>query len=168
MIILGVDPGLNTTGYGILEDKGLKLLECGIWSLENLKFTDKLRELSFRVREVFLRYSPKRMVIEEPFHARNPRLTLEMGKLVGALTLTGVEEGVEVEVYSTLQVKEAVTGYGRADKNQVREMVKRILKLEDIPSSLDASDAVGVAICSILHHQWREKIDRVLEREIDT
>jgi len=73
----------------------------------------------------------------------------------------GREEGVAVEVYSPSKVKEAVTGYGRAEKKQVREMVKRLLKLTSLPKEFDVTDAVSVALCSILHRQWREKVDRI-------
>jgi len=161
MIVIGIDPGINTTGYSVVEEEGLKLIHCGIWRLEDEPFPLKLFILSHKLRDALITFHPKTLAIEEPFHSQNPRLTLEMGKIVGVLTLVGMEEGVAVEVYSPLKVKEAVTGYGRAEKKQVREMVKRLLKLTSLPKEFDVTDAVSVALCSILHRQWREKVDRI-------
>ena len=161
MIVIGVDPGFLRTGYGLIESKGWKLLDCGIWKVQRNMLPQGIQSVYQQAKETLRTYKPQILAIEEPFLSKNPRLALDIGKIVGSLTLAGLEENCQVETYSIPSIKEAVTGYGRANKEQVREMVKRILHIQELPSHLDISDALSVAICCVFNHQWREAIDRV-------
>jgi len=158
---MGVDPGFMRTGYGLIESEEWKLLDCGIWAVQRKMLPQGIQTIYQQAKETLKLYKPHILAIEEPFLSKNPRLALDIGKIVGALTLAGLEENCTVETFSIPSIKEAVTGYGRADKEQVKEMVKRILHIQELPFPLDVSDALGVAICCIFNYQWRKAVDRV-------
>jgi len=137
---LGIDPGLRTTGFGVIELEGqhLRYISSGI--------------LYSGVKEVLLTYQPDAAAIEEIFLNVNPRSTLMLGQARGAVIAALVSTGLPVSEYSARGVKQAIVGTGRASKLQMQEMVKRLLKLKKSPSP-DAADALGVAICAAHHHQ---------------
>jgi len=152
MRVLGVDPGSEITGYGVVETDGQRhvLIECaGIRAPGKSTFAQRLFAISQRLDEVIQRLKPDSCAVEETFYAVNVKSALKLGHVRGVALLSGARAGLEVFEYSPLEIKLALTGYGRAEKKQVQEMVRIILKLRQRPQPLDASDALAVAICHI-------------------
>jgi crossover junction endodeoxyribonuclease RuvC len=149
MRILGIDPGLRTTGFGVLEKHGNKLAYVAsgtIRSNGDESLPQRLKTLYDGIAEVARTYAPDCAAIEKVFVNVNPQSTLLLGQARGAAICGLVGQGLPVFEYTALQLKVAVVGYGRANKEQVQEMVMRLLSLSGRPSS-DAADALGVAIC---------------------
>ncbi|MGE3277474.1 MAG: crossover junction endodeoxyribonuclease RuvC [Vicinamibacterales bacterium] len=154
MRVFGIDPGSDSTGYGCVESDGVRhrLVTCGaVRAGASASFPDKLagihRELAARLAEC----RPDAVAIENLFHAVNVRSALKLGHARGVAMLAAVEAGVTIVEYTPAEIKRAVVGYGRAEKPQVQQMVKLLLRLERVPSPHDAADALAVAICH-LHH----------------
>jgi crossover junction endodeoxyribonuclease RuvC len=152
MRILGVDPGSDTTGYGVIESDGRRyeLIEyAGIRGPKHLSFADRLLNISRKLEEVIERLGPQACAVEDTFYAVNVKTALKLGQARGAVLVAAARAGVEVFEYSPLEIKSALVGYGRAEKQQVQEMVRVLLGLKTAPEPLDASDALAVAICHI-------------------
>jgi len=152
MRIIGVDPGSDTTGYGVIESDGrhYELVEyAGIRGPKNLTFAERLLAISRQLEEVIERLTPQACAIEDSFFAVNVKSALKLGQARGAVLVAAARAGVQVFEYSPLEIKSALVGYGRAEKHQVQEMVRVLLGMKDVPEPLDASDALAVAICHI-------------------
>lgn len=150
MRILGVDPGSRRTGYGCIETSGSRhrLIVCGALSPPvHAPLPDKLLIVHNGLAKLLAAHKPDVMALEDLFYARNARSALILGHVRGALMLAAAEAGVPVAEYSPASVKQAAVGYGRADKQQVQQMVTLLLGLDAPPSPLDASDALAVAVC---------------------
>jgi crossover junction endodeoxyribonuclease RuvC len=150
MRILGIDPGLRTTGFGVIDVDGSNLtyVASGTIStthIEKGQLPARLKVLFDGVKEVVARYEPDSASVEIVFVNVNPQSTLLLGQARGACIAALVSGDLPVAEYTALQMKQAVAGYGRADKTQVQEMVKRLLKLPGLPGP-DAADALGLAI----------------------
>ena len=150
MRILGIDPGLRTTGFGLIDMDGsnLSYVASGTIStthIEKGQLPARLKVLFEGVREVMARYEPDSASVEIVFVNVNPQSTLLLGQARGACVTALVSADLPVAEYTALQMKQAVVGYGRADKTQVQEMVKRLLSLPALPGP-DAADALGLAI----------------------
>ncbi len=150
MRILGIDPGLRTTGFGVIDVEGsnLSYVASGTIStthIEKGQLPARLKVLFDGVKEVMARYEPDSASVEIVFVNVNPQSTLLLGQARGAVVTALVSADLTVAEYTALQMKQAVVGYGRADKTQVQEMVKRLLKLPGLPGP-DAADALGLAI----------------------
>lgn len=161
MIIMGVDPGFAITGYGVLEYKNnkLKLLDVGAVNTKAGElFTWRLQQIDEKLTEVLQKYRPDAFAIEELFFNNNAKTAIAAAQGRGVAVLAAVKCGVPVYEYTPLQVKQAVAGYGRADKKQVQQMVKVILKMDDIIRPDDAADAVAIAICHSFSHLLAERI----------
>lgn len=148
--ILGLDPGTATTGYGIIEEKNGKISLVDFGCIE----TKAGKELSVRLCEIYdelcsiiKKYEPDEIAIEELFFAVNTKTAIAVGHARGVLMLGSKKAGKPVAEYTPLQVKQALSGYGRADKKQIQQMVKTFLNLTEIPKPDDAADALAVAIC---------------------
>lgn len=146
--ILGIDPGLNITGFGIIEKTGSKLayVASGCVRAPKGELPERIRILFEGVREVITEYAPVQVAIEKVFVNVNPASTLALGQARGAAICASVDAGLVVSEYTALQVKQAVVGKGHAGKEQVQAMVKRLLALAAVPGP-DASDALACAIC---------------------
>jgi crossover junction endodeoxyribonuclease RuvC len=153
MITLGIDPGIALTGYGIIEEKddgSLYVINFGvIRTSADLSQADRLVHLYQRIKSIILLHQPDTGAVEKLFFERNVRTALNVGQARGVTLLVMAESGLQISEYTPLEVKQAVAGYGGADKNQVQQMVKTILELETIPRPDDAADALAVAICHI-------------------
>jgi crossover junction endodeoxyribonuclease RuvC len=153
MRVLGVDPGSDITGYGVVESDGQHhtLIECaGIRApSRNSSFAERLLVIGRKLEEVIERLRPDACAVEEVFFAVNVKTALKLGQVRGVVLMTAARALVPVFEYSPLEVKSALVGYGRAQKHQVQEMVRLLLNLKDPPTPLDASDALAVAICHI-------------------
>ena len=149
MIILGIDPGLRTTGFGVIEKHGSKLRYIASGTIKSGlegALPPRLKIILDGVREVVSIYGPQCAAIEKVFVNVNPQSTLLLGQARGAAICALVGADLEVAEYSPTQIKQSVVGSGRAAKPQVQDMVARLLKLPGLPGS-DAADALGVAIC---------------------
>lgn len=150
MIILGIDPGIAIVGYSIVECKGnnLKAIDYGcITTDSDMLFPDRLKIVYDRLTEIIEEYNPDDLAIEELFFNKNVKTAIKVGQARGVEILAAVNKGLKTYEYTPLQIKQAVTGYGRADKNQVQEMVKMLLNLKEKPKPDDVADALAVAIC---------------------
>ena len=148
MKILGLDPGLRVTGYGVIEKNGSNLtyITSGCIKTPTGELPDRLKNILNSVQEVIARYVPGEVAVEKVFVNVNPQSTLLLGQARGAAICAAVAQNLPVSEYTALQVKQAVVGNGHATKVQVQEMVKRLLKLSGYPSA-DAADALACAIC---------------------
>jgi crossover junction endodeoxyribonuclease RuvC len=162
---IGIDPGLRTTGFGVIDVDGQKLTYVASGTIESGDPTkglpSRLGTLYAGLKEVLETYRPESAAIEEVFLNVNPRSTLMLGQARGAVIAALVSENLPVSEYSALRVKQAIVGTGRAAKPQVQEMVKRLLRLNRAPGA-DASDALGVAICAAHHAQIPKAISSAL------
>jgi len=151
MRILGIDPGLRTTGFGVVEKEGGRLhyVASGTIktdSVDNGQLPARLKLIFDGVREVAARYAPTCAAMEIVFVNVNPQSTLLLGQARGAALTALVSSDLEVAEYTALQMKKAIVGHGQARKEQIQEMVRRLLELPGLPGK-DAADALGLAIC---------------------
>jgi len=147
--ILGIDPGSRATGYGIIAKRGNRLyyVTCGIIRLgDKYSFSDRLKIIFDGLCEVIATHKPVIAAVEDVFVAANPRTALKLGHARGVAVLAALHNGLPVHDYTPRRVKQAVVGYGNADKNQVQQMVRVLLQLSAAPGS-DAADALAVAMC---------------------
>ena len=148
--ILGIDPGLATVGFSIVdvEKSKMKLVTCGVISTPaHTSLSSRLDRIFEDMNELISSFSPDVMSIEELFFNTNITTGIAVAHARGVILLAAYRAGVQVFEYTPLQVKQAVVGYGRAEKNQVIDMVRRILALPAAPKPDDAADAVALAIC---------------------
>lgn len=163
MKILGIDPGSRVTGYGLVDTDGSRhcLLEQGvIRTRPTSSFPEKLHHIHRGIAEVIERCRPEQIVVEDLFHAVNVKSALKLGHVRGVALLAGVSQGLGVFEYSPLEVKQAVVGYGRADKSQVQKMVAVLLELPAPPEPHDAADAIAVALCHANQLRYAAKVGR--------
>lgn len=150
MIILGIDPGTALTGCGIIEREGgsNKLINYNcITTAPSSSNADRLVEIDRQLRRIIRRYRPQVAAVEDLFFFKNVKTAIKVSQARGVILARIARAGLPVFEYTPLQVKMAVTGYGRANKTQVQKMVKCLLCLEEIPKPDDAADALAVAIC---------------------
>ncbi len=150
MRILGIDPGIAIVGYGIIEYTGnrFKVIDFGsIQTKAGTPLTERLQIIYTELRQLIYTHKPDCMAIEELFFNNNAKTAITVAQARGVLILGGVNEGLKIAEYTPLQVKQAVTGYGRADKNQVQQMTKALLGLDKVPKPDDTADALAIAIC---------------------
>lgn len=150
MRILGIDPGYAIMGYGVVELIGnkFKVIEYGSIMTESRKnMTDRLKYLYYELMQLINRTDPDVAAIEELFFNTNTTTAIKVGQARGVSMLACANSGIETNEYTPLQVKMALTGYGRADKKQVQHMTKTILNLKEVPKPDDTADALAIAIC---------------------
>jgi crossover junction endodeoxyribonuclease RuvC len=164
MRVLGVDPGSIISGYGILDEhpQQLAVVDFGVMrTTSKAPLATRLLEISDRLQELITHYQPNVVAVEDLFFAQNAKSALKLGQSRGAILLTAARAGLEIAEYTPLEVKQAVVGYGRAEKNQVQHMVKVLLNLKDLPQPNDAADALAIAICHIHSAKMRQQIQRM-------
>jgi len=160
MLVLGLDPGLATTGYGLVEEDGQRLrpIDYGvIRTPAHTPLTERLVTLHAALDGVIAAHRPAVAAVEELFFSTNARTAMSVGQARGVLLLTCAEADVAVAEYTPLQIKQAITGYGQADKAQMQEMVRLLLDLREQPRPDDAADALAAAICH-LHRAHTEAL----------
>lgn len=160
MIILGVDPGLATAGYGVIKKKGnsFDLIDYDtITTSADENDVDRLSNLYESLLLLIDKYQPEQIAVEELFFNKNVKTAIRVGQARGVILLAGSQQGIEVAEYTPLQVKQAVVGYGRASKSQVQQMVKALLNLSEIPKPDDAADALAISICHGHSYASKEK-----------
>ena len=164
MIILGIDPGVATIGFGLVraERNRNQLLRYGVITTPpGIPLSERLLQISNDMEELIRTFHPDEMAVEELFFNTNITTGIAVAHGRGIILLSGYQAGLQIYEYTPLQVKQAVVGYGRADKKQVMDMVRRILSLQAVPKPDDAADAVAIALCharsatSLIHQQER-------------
>jgi len=162
MLVIGIDPGTATTGYGLVEetaDGGLAVREFGaILTPADMPMPERLLELHHKLHELLLLHRPVSGAVEKLFFQKNVTTALSVGQARGVILMTLAACTVPVYEYNPLEVKQAVAGYGAADKRQVQEMVRMLLGLSKIPRPDDAADALAIAIC----HLHSAKMDMLI------
>lgn len=161
MIVVGIDPGTATTGYGFICEThdGLTLVEYGtIVTPAKIPPEERLVILHTQLTKLLLLHKPESGAVEKLFFQRNVTSALSVGQARGVILLSFAESAIPVFEYNPLEVKQAVSGYGGAEKGQVQQMVRAILGLEEIPRPDDAADALAIAIC----HLHSQKLKRLM------
>ena len=156
-VILGVDPGLNTTGYGVIDVSAgrVRLLEAGVVRSRVRELARKVKEIYDGVREVIETFSPDVMAMEKLYtHYDRPTTAILMGHARGCICLAAAQSGVEVISYEATKVKKLLTGSGRATKDQVQRAIKLELGLEQHPDPPDVADALALALCHLYHGKF--------------
>jgi len=144
-MILGIDPGLENVGWGIVDDN--KLIQCGvIITKKNLSSVDRLGKIYKELEDIIKKFKVSEMAIETLFFAKNAKSALKVAEAIGVIKICGKKNGLQVAEYTPLQVKSALVGYGRAEKEQVEIMVRDCLNLMELITPSHASDAVAVAL----------------------
>jgi crossover junction endodeoxyribonuclease RuvC len=153
-IILGIDPGTNVMGYGLLLVEGNKysVLQFGVIHLKKYVGHElKLKKIFERVTGIIDEFHPDTVALEAPFYGENVQSMLKLGRAQGVAMAAALARDIPITEYSPKKVKQSVTGNGNASKIQVAEMLKTLLKIEEIPKLLDATDALAVALCHHFH-----------------
>jgi len=164
MIILGIDPGYAIVGVGVIEYIGNKFKVIDYFAITteaHTPFEERLKVIYDGLNNVIEKYRPDFMAIEELFFNDNAKTAIAVGQARGVIILSAVNHGVEIFEYTPLQVKQAVVGYGRADKKQVQQMTKAILTLAQIPKPDDVADALAIAVCHA--HSYNGALSRYLK-----
>jgi len=150
-VILGIDPGIADTGYGIIKKEEGRLLCLDYGSIKTAstdEMSKRLEELNAELNKIIKKYKPNLVAIEQLFFCKNAKTALVVGQARGVALLTARQNKVPTEEFTPLQVKQAVSSYGAASKMQVQKMVKLLLGLKEIPRPDDAADALAIAICA--------------------
>ncbi|MCK9298691.1 MAG: crossover junction endodeoxyribonuclease RuvC [Methanoculleus sp.] len=158
MIVIGIDPGLARTGYGVLSTGGRSPVPLTFGCIEtsgDCSPPERLLEVHARISDLFDEYDPAWVVLERLFFSRNTTSAMQVSEARGVLLLAAAQHGIPVAEYTPNQVKQAVTGSGRADKHQVQEMMRRLLRLDEVPRPDDAADGLAIALCHINMVQLR-------------
>ena len=161
MKVLGIDPGLQVSGYGLVEQvaEEVRVLEAGvIRTKRELSLVQRLVQIDADIEAVLAEYEPEVMAVEELYsHYKHPRTAILMGHARGVFLLAACRHGVEVVSYSATRVKKSLLGYGRASKEQVQQAVMTRLGLAERPSPPDVADAIAIGMCC-LNERQREKV----------
>jgi len=162
MRVLGIDPSLQSTGFGVVEEDGGRLVPVAYGVIKptaKLPLHLKLAEIKSELEDIIRTYGPGEAAIENPFYAQNMKTALLLGQVRGAVLVAVAGTGCGLAEYSALEIKKAVTGYGQADKEQVQTMVRSLLGLDDDAIPLDASDALAAAICHLNARLYQLKVE---------
>jgi len=157
-VVVGFDPGTARLGFGVLIDEDAPSpLDYGVIETESgVPMPERLKQLYERVGEILRTYHPSVCAVEQLFFSRNVTTALSVGQARGIVMLAAAQAGIEVVEYTPAEVKQAVSGYGKADKAQMQEMVRLILGLREIPWPDDAADALAVALCHMQSARFRK------------
>jgi len=158
MIIIGIDPGTATTGYGVIKkvksrktrtkNSELKCLDYGIIQTDpSLSTEERLRKLHNSVSKLLNNYKPEVLVTERLYFFKNLKTAIPVAQAQGVILLAAARKKIQLEEFTPLEVKMGICGYGRADKTQIQRMIKEILNLKEIPKPDDAADALAIAVC---------------------
>jgi crossover junction endodeoxyribonuclease RuvC len=161
MKVLGIDPGSQTTGWGVVEGQGTRyrLVAYGtVKASSKERFGARLLKISDGITAIIEEHRPEAFSIEEAFFAANVKVALKLGQVRGVALLAAERAGLEVFEYSPRLIKQTVVGYGNAEKHQVGEMVRVLLRMTGVPEPHDAADALAIAICHFHHAGSQQRI----------
>lgn len=163
MRVLGIDPGSETLGWGVVDGTGSKyaLVAFGtVKSSSRVAFSKRLLNIYDAVADLMAEHSPDVLSVEDTFYAVNVGVALKLGQVRGMMLLLAEQRGLVIAEYAPRLVKQTVVGYGNAEKQQVQQMVKTLLKMKSVPTPHDAADALAIAICHFHHAGFAEKLRR--------
>ena len=159
-IILGIDPGTTIMGYGIIHinEKEIKLIQMGVLHLSKLKNHElKLKKIFERTLQLISQYKPDELAVEAPFFGKNVQSMLKLGRAQGVAISAALYKDIPIFEYAPKKIKMAITGSGKASKEQVAGMLKSILNIKEMPKHLDASDGLAAAVCHHLQNNFNFK-----------
>lgn len=165
--ILGIDPGIAIVGFGFIDQRGNRLVPVQYGCIQTEAHTDpavRLRQIYDSLRQLIDTYKPDAVALEKLFFNRNVTTAFTVGQARGVLMLAAVQHGLPIGEYTPLQVKQAIVGYGKAEKRQVQEMVRMFLQLREAPKPDDVADALAVAICHAHSVGFQQKLDEVYRK----
>lgn len=165
--ILGIDPGIAIVGFGFIDKNGSKLTPVQYGCIQTEAHTpeeERLLHVYEGMLQLIDRYKPEAVALEKLFFNRNVTTAMSVGQARGVLVLAAVQRGLPVAEYTPMQVKQAIVGYGKAEKKQVQEMVRMYLKLSAVPKPDDVADALAVAVCHAHSYTLNSKINEVLRK----
>lgn len=165
MRILGIDPGYAILGWGVIDMKGnhFKVIDYGAITTDSkMSMPDRLKVLYNSLMDIIVRHEPEIASIEELFFNTNAKTAILVGQARGVAVLACANSGLEIEEYTPLQIKQALVGYGRAEKKQVQLMVKTILNLKEVPKPDDTADALAAAVCHGHQSNSRSRLKGIL------
>ena len=164
MLVLGIDPGIAITGYGLIQTGPQNEYECvdfgSVTTPAKLDDAKRLKILFEELSALIQRYQPDSSAVEKLFFQKNVRTAISVGQARGVAMLTLAQAELPVREYTPNEVKQTVCGYGNADKRQVQRMVQTLLNLKDLPKPDDAADALAVAICHIHHQSFSDRVQQ--------
>lgn len=161
MRVLGIDPGSETLGWGVVEGSGSKYaaVDFGVVKASTkLSFSKRLLTMYEGVAEVIERFQPDILALEEAFYAKNASVAIKLGQVRGVILVLAEQRKLEIAEYAARLIKQTVVGYGNAEKQQVGMMVKVLLNLKTVPTPHDAADALATAICHFHHSGIKNRI----------
>ncbi len=167
MRVLGIDPGSETLGWGVVDGSGSKyaLVDFGtVKSNTKQPFSKRLLNIYDGVAEVMATHSPDVLSVEDTFYAVNVGVALKLGQVRGLMLLLAEQRGLGIAEYAPRLIKQTVVGYGNAEKQQVGQMVKILLGLKEVPTPHDAADALAIAICHFHHAGVQDRIDKAAKK----
>lgn len=167
MRILGIDPGIAIVGFGFVDKVGSKVTPVQYGCIQTEAHTpeeDRLLQVYEGMRQLIEKYKPEAVAFEKLFFNRNVTTAMSVSQARGVLVLAAVQSGLPIAEYTPMQVKQAIVGYGKAEKKQVQEMVRMFLKLQAIPKPDDVADALAVAICHAHSYTLNSKLNEVYRR----
>lgn len=165
MRIIGIDPGYAIVGYGVIDYIGnkFKIVEYGAITTEsNQNMNERFKSIHDDLNTIIERTNPEFLAIEELFFNSNQKTAINVAQARGVLLLSALNHGISIHEYTPLQVKQAVVGYGRAEKKQVQLLVKSILGLEKAPKPDDTADALAIAVCHA--HSYNPRVQNILNQ----
>jgi crossover junction endodeoxyribonuclease RuvC len=162
MRVLGLDPGSQSTGFGLVESRGGEYAVLGWGTIKpgrSLALAQRVNTIRNHVDSLIAQHQPQEAAIENPFYAQNIKTAITLGQVRGALLVAVASRDLPLYEYSALEIKKAVTGYGQADKHQVQGMVRALLHMGDEPLEEDASDALATAICHLNSRSFHKTVE---------
>ena len=171
MRVLGIDPSLQSTGFGVIEysDNSYSVLEYGVIKpSRQLLLLHKINMIRNRLEEIIRTHEPEEVAIENPFYAQNVKTAITLGQVRGAVLIAVASQNCPLHEYSALEIKKAVTGYGRADKDQVIAMIKILLDLQGEEIGSDAADALATAFCHLNTRIFQQLVDKTENKRSKT
>lgn len=168
MRVLGIDPGSETLGWGVVDGSGSKyvLVDFGtVKSNTKQPFSKRLLNIYEGVAEVMATHSPDVLSVEDTFYAVNVGVALKLGQVRGLMLLLAEQRGLTIAEYAPRLIKQTVVGYGNAEKQQVGQMVKILLGLKEVPTPHDAADALAIAICHFHHAGVQDRIKQAAKKK---
>jgi crossover junction endodeoxyribonuclease RuvC len=161
MRVLGIDPGSQTMGWGVIEGDGRRYSLVAYGSVRapsSMRFSARLLRMCNGLEEVIAEHRPDACALEDSFLATNVKVSMKLGQVRGVVLLVAERAALEIHEYAPRLIKQTVVGYGNAEKHQVQEMVRLLLSLKSVPSPHDAADALAVAICHFHHAPFKQRI----------
>lgn len=164
MLVLGIDPGIAITGYGLIRTDGRDEYACidygVITTKAGLTDAERLKILFEKLTQIILLHCPDSSAVEKLFFQRNVKTAISVGQARGVTLLTLAQAGTPVYEYTPNEIKQTICGYGSAGKQQIQRMVQTLLHLEELPKPDDAADALAVAICHIHHQSFNDRLEQ--------